>query len=66
VVRPDIPDATLRELVNLLKLGPISANSIPARFSFVKSRGAKEWLKRHLSEGNMAKTMAAPLCTIIG
>jgi 3-hydroxypropanoate dehydrogenase len=62
----DIPDATLRELVNLLKLGPTSANSSPARFLFVKSREAKERLKPHLSEGNVAKTMAAPVCTIIG
>ena len=35
----DIPDATLHELVNLLKLGPTSANSSPARFLFVRSRG---------------------------
>jgi len=62
----DIPDATLHELVNLLKLGPTSANSSSARFLFVKSREAKERLKPHLSEGNVAKTMAAPVCTIIG
>jgi 3-hydroxypropanoate dehydrogenase len=62
----DILDATLHELVNLLRLGPTSANSSPARFLFVKSREAKERLKPHLSEGNMAKTMAAPVCTIIG
>ena len=62
----DIPNATLHELVNLLKLGPTSANSSPARFLFVKSREAKERLKPHLSEGNVAKTMAAPVCTIIG
>jgi 3-hydroxypropanoate dehydrogenase len=62
----DIPDATLHELVNLLKLGPTSANSSPARFLFVKSRAAKERLKPHLSEGNRAKTMQAPVCTIIG
>jgi 3-hydroxypropanoate dehydrogenase len=43
-----------------------SANSSPARFLFVKSREAKERLKPHLSEGNMAKTMAAPVCTIVG
>jgi 3-hydroxypropanoate dehydrogenase len=62
----DIPDATLHELVNLLKLGPTAANSSSVRFLFVKSREAKERLKPHLSEGNVAKTMAAPVCTIIG
>jgi 3-hydroxypropanoate dehydrogenase len=62
----EIADATLHELVNLLKLGPTSANSSPARFLFVKSRAAKERLKPLLSEGNRDKTMRAPVCTIIG
>lgn len=62
----DVADATLHELVNLLKLGPTSANCSPARFLFVKSREAKERLRPFLSEGNVAKTMAAPVCAIIG
>jgi len=56
----------LHELVDLLKLGPTSANCSPARFLFVKSREAKEKLKPHLSEGNRDKTMKAPVCTIVG
>jgi len=52
--------------VDLLKLGPTSANCSPARLLFVKSREAKERLKPHLSEGNRDKTMKAPVCTIIG
>ncbi len=62
----DVPDALLHEIVDLLKLGPTSANSSPARFLFVKSREAKERLKPHLSEGNRDKTMKAPVCAIIG
>jgi 3-hydroxypropanoate dehydrogenase len=62
----DVPDALLHELVKLLKLGPTSANCSPARFLFVKSREAKERLKPFLSEGNRDKTMAAPVCAIIG
>jgi 3-hydroxypropanoate dehydrogenase len=62
----DVPDALLHELVDLLKLGPTSANCSPARFLFVKSREAKERLRPHLSEGNLEKTMKAPVCTIIG
>ena len=62
----DVPDALLHEIVDLLKLGPTSANSSPARFLFVKSREAKERLKPHLSEGNRDKTMKAPVCTIVG
>lgn len=62
----DVPDAVLRDLVDTLKLGPTSANCSPARFVFVKSKEAKERLKPHLSEGNRDKTMAAPVCAIIG
>jgi 3-hydroxypropanoate dehydrogenase len=62
----DIPDALLHQLIDLVKLGPTSANCSPARFLFVKSREAKEKLKPHLSEGNRDKTMKAPVCAIIG
>lgn len=62
----DVPDSLLHEIVDLLKLGPTSANCSPARFLFVKSRAAKEKLKPHLSEGNREKTMKAPVCAIIG
>jgi 3-hydroxypropanoate dehydrogenase len=62
----DVPDELLHRIVDLLKLGPTSANCSPARFVFVKSREAKERLKPHLSDGNRDKTMRAPVCTIIG
>ena len=62
----DVPDELLHQIVDLLKLGPTSANCSPARFVFVKSPEAKERLKPHLSEGNRDKTMKAPVCAIIG
>src|SRR5438552_805819 len=62
----DVPDSLLRRLVDVLKMGPTSANCSPARFVFVKSEEAKERLKPHLSEGNRDKTMKAPVCTIVG
>jgi 3-hydroxypropanoate dehydrogenase len=62
----DVPDSLLHELIDVLKLGPTSANCEPARFVFVKSQAAKEKLKPFLSEGNRAKTMQAPVCAIIG
>jgi len=62
----DVPDALLHEIVGLAKLGPTSANCSPARFLFVKARAAKQRLKPHLSDGNRDKTMAAPVCVIIG
>lgn len=62
----DVPDSLLHELVELVELGPTSANCSPARFVFVKSLEAKERLKPHLSEGNREKTMRAPVCAVIG
>jgi 3-hydroxypropanoate dehydrogenase len=49
-----------------MKLGPTSANSSPARIVFVKSSAAKQRLKPHLSQDNRDKTMAAPVCAVIG
>jgi 3-hydroxypropanoate dehydrogenase len=62
----EIPDSTLKTLVDLMKMGPTSANCSPARIIFVKSRAAKERLRPHLSAGNVEKTMAAPVTAIIG
>jgi 3-hydroxypropanoate dehydrogenase len=61
----DVSDSLLHQLVDVLKLGPTSANCSPARFVFVKSKAAKERLKPHLSEGNRDKTMQAPVCAIV-
>ena len=61
-----VPDELLRQLVDVLKMGPTSANQSPARIIFVKSLEAKKRLEPHLSEGNRAKTMSAPVCAIIG
>ncbi|MGE8941739.1 malonic semialdehyde reductase [Leptospira interrogans] len=61
----EIPDSLLRELVDLMKMGPTTANSSPARIVFVKSPEAKQRLKPHLSDGNRKKTMAAPVTAII-
>lgn len=61
----EIDDATLRRLYDLLKLGPTEANSCPARFVFVRSAEAKAKLGPALSEGNRAKTLAAPVNLII-
>ena len=60
-----VGDDTLHRLYDLLKWGPTSANSCPARFVFVRSREAKERLRPALSPGNVDKTMAAPVTAII-
>ena len=61
-----VADELLRQLADVMKMGPTSANQSPARLVFVKSPEAKQRLEPHLSEGNRAKTMAAPVCAIIG
>lgn len=61
-----VEDALLKQIVDLTLLGPTSANSSPGRFVFVKSREAKEKLRPALAEGNVEKTMAAPVTVIVG
>ncbi|HEY5613378.1 MAG TPA: malonic semialdehyde reductase [Lysobacter sp.] len=61
----DVSDDTLRQLYDLLKWGPTTANSCPARFVFVKSAEAKAKLGPALDEGNRDKTMAAPVTAIV-
>ena len=60
----EVGDAQLRRLYDLVKFGPTTANTCPARFVFVKSAKAKAKLGPALDEGNYRKTMAAP-CTVI-
>lgn len=62
----DIPDSLLHELHELVKFGPTSANCSPMRVVFVKSEDAKARLKPYLAEGNVDKTMGAPVTAIIG
>jgi len=60
-----VPEAKLRELYDLLKMGPTSANASPARFVFVQSTEAKAKLEPALSAGNKVKTMTAPVTVIV-
>ncbi len=61
-----VTDAQLRALYDLAKMAPTSANTSPARIVFVKSPEAKARLAPALSEGNRAKTLAAPVTAIVG
>jgi 3-hydroxypropanoate dehydrogenase len=62
----DVADSLLKELVDVMKMAPTSANCSPARIVFVKSKEAKEQLKAALAPGNIDKTMSAPVTAIIG
>ena len=60
-----VTDETLYRIYDLMKWGPTSANSCPARLVFLRSKEAKERLRPALSPGNVEKTMLAPVTTII-
>lgn len=60
-----VGDETLRQLYDLVKMGPTSANCSPGRFVFVRGREGKEKLRPALSRGNTEKTMAAPVTVIV-
>jgi nitroreductase len=61
-----VPEALVRELYELLRWGPTSANSTPARFVWVRSPEGKQKLSALASETNKAKILEAPLTAIIG
>jgi 3-hydroxypropanoate dehydrogenase len=61
-----VSDEQLKEIYALMRMGPTSANSCPARLVFIKSADAKEKLKACLDEGNVDKSMSAPVVAIIG
>ncbi|MFO1060151.1 MAG: malonic semialdehyde reductase [Dongiaceae bacterium] len=60
-----VPDAVLRQAYELARMAPTSANSSPMRIAFVRSKEAKERLRPALSQGNLDKTMKAPVTAIV-
>jgi 3-hydroxypropanoate dehydrogenase len=60
-----VTPALLMAIYDLMRWGPTTANTSPARFVFVVSQSAKERLEPHLSPGNREKTLAAPATAII-
>lgn len=61
--RPVDPEL-LKKIHDMAKLGPTSANCCPLRTLYVRTPEAKERLKPALDEGNVKKTMMAPLTAI--
>jgi 3-hydroxypropanoate dehydrogenase len=61
----EISDDLLRQLYELAKLGPTSANCSPARFVFLRTPEAKARLRPALSAGNVEKALAAPVVAIV-
>ena len=60
-----VSDDLLRQVYDLMKWGPTSANCSPARILFLRTPAAKERLRPALSPTNVDKTMQAPVTAII-
>jgi 3-hydroxypropanoate dehydrogenase len=60
----EVPDALLQQAYELARMGPTSGNCQPLRILFVRGAEAKQKFAPCLSEGNRAKTMAAPATAI--
>lgn len=59
-----VSDETLREVYELMKWGPTSANTSPMRVLFLRTE-AKQRLLPALAQGNIEKTITAPVTAII-
>jgi len=60
----EVPDSLLKQIHDLAKWGPTSANCCPLRIVFVRTKEAKEKLKPLLDKGNQDKTMEAPVVAL--
>ena len=60
-----VTDETIRQLYEVLKHAPTSANASPGRFVFLRTPDAKERLRPALSSGNTEKTISAPVTVIV-
>ncbi len=60
-----VSDETLHALYEVMKWGPTSSNTCPARLIFLRSQEAKERLRPTLAPGNVQKTMTAPVTVIV-
>lgn len=60
----DVPDSLLKQIHDVAKWGPTSANCCPLRVVFVRTKEQKEKLKPLLDKGNQDKTMQAPVVAL--
>jgi 3-hydroxypropanoate dehydrogenase len=60
-----VTEETLRAIYEIVKMGPTSMNSSPARFVFVRSDEGREKLKKSLKPTNIPKVVTAPVTVII-
>jgi 3-hydroxypropanoate dehydrogenase len=61
----EVSDAMLHSIFDLMKWGPTSFNSQPARFHFLRSAASREKLLPALSGSNREKTRRAPMTVLV-
>ena len=61
-----VAEAQLHAIWDLMKMGPTSANQLPARLVWCVSDEAKERLARHCGDKNDDKVRKAPASVVIG
>jgi nitroreductase len=61
----DVSEDQLREIFDLAKMGPTSANQQSLRVVWCKSSAAKQRLAQHAGENNRSKIITAPVCAIL-
>ncbi|MCH9827273.1 MAG: malonic semialdehyde reductase [Gammaproteobacteria bacterium] len=65
-VQETLPEALYREVYELMKFGPTSANTCPARFVWVTSEAGRKRLAELAAPGNAPKILEAPCTVIVG
>jgi len=60
-----VTDEQLQAIYDLVKWAPTSLNTQPLRIAAVRSAAARQTLVSHMSDGNKAKTEAAPLALVV-
>ena len=60
-----VSDDTVRRIYDLVKMGPSAMNQQALRILAVKSKEAREQLVAHMSPGNKAKTLSAPMVFVL-
>ncbi|MBL6958514.1 MAG: malonic semialdehyde reductase [Rhodospirillales bacterium] len=61
-----VTDDQIRQIYDLMKMGPTSANVCPLRIKIIRSDEAKAKLKAILFDNNKEKTVQAPAIAIFG
>ena len=60
-----VSDETIARIYDLVKMGPTAMNQQALRILAVKSKEARERLVAHMSPGNKAKTLSAPMVFVL-